>query len=307
MYTVVLSFESAKLPFRAGTAKDKINEFGFTKNRENFISETKPINISFETISNVIHVLCGCRPAPTYRKSYLKRISQIDDIAKSAMYKISNNITCIDNNGNIVYIKEFTEGKNGAWNSQASNMMKTVSSNGIGVEGFFTWSGLYKRYGIYKKDVYDKIINIFEKIYGKSYEDIHKEYSLIDFLIELRKDNYDKTELISFLTDIKCTPIKDFVLGKDKALTGSLHFNSSRNLNALCVNSSPVKKISFDGEIVFSIDEKNEFSKNLLKTIIEGTRHATLFDGGLVCVKEITSYDIDNEAYMADGFLNVEL
>ncbi len=308
MYTVVLSFNSAKLPVEeVGKSKDRINEFGLPKDRELVIDKNNPINISFKNISNVIHVLCGCRPAPTYRKSFLKRIPQIDDIAKTAMYKITNNISYTTKDGKVKYITEFTQGKKSPYNSHASNMFKTISKDGILVKGRLTWSGLYKRYGIYKKDVYDKFISIFENIYGKSIKEIQKEFTFIDFLIELRKDIYDKKELFSFLKDIKCTPIAKFVSGcNDENVVESLHNNKGKNLNALCINTAITKKIAINGEIVFSIDEKEDFSREVLKAIIDGTRHATFFDGGLVSVKEITSYDIDKDAYLVDGFLNVE-
>lgn len=308
MKTIVISFDSAKLPIKLPNkdGKDKINEFGITKDRTNFIEKTSPIDISYKQISNVIHVLCGCRPAPTCRQSFLKRISGIDDIAKTAFYKIDNAVTSIKKDGSEEYIAEFTEGKKSPWNSH-SKSVSTITSKNVVFKGRLTWSSLYKRYGIFKKDSYKKMLSIFERIYWDSIENVKNKYSLVDFLIELRKDNYDKSELISFLDEIKCTPIKEFIKGNDKALLGSLHTNVGQNLNALCNNTAETFKICLNGKIVFFINEDDVFQENVLKLILEGTRHATFFDGGLISVESIFSDEMHDEDYVSDGYIKVNL
>lgn len=302
MKTVVLNFKSAKLPIKA--KPEKINEFGFTKDREVYIERNNPICISYEQISNVIHVLCGCRPAPTYRKSCLNRINGVDNIAKTALYKIDNVITYTKKDGTAAYVTEFSEGKKSPWNSHASNAVHTVSSNNIVVNGFFTWSSLKKKY-IYKKDIYLKLISFFEKIYRDSFKNIKSKYTFIDFLVELRNERYKKNELLDFLTDIKCTPIKEFLVGNDKASTGSLNNNTGGNLSALCLNTSVVPKISLNGKIAFFIDEEESFQENVLKELLEGTHFATFLDGGLVRVESVFSDDVDVEDYIADGYKKV--
>lgn len=315
MKTIILSFKSAKLPLKLKFKEttDKINEMGAIKDREISIDSESPIWISYENISNVIHVLCGCRPAPTYRYSVHKRISQIDDIAKTAYYCIDNNICYYTKNNEKKYIKEITEGKKIPYDSHASNMFKTISSTGVTVKGFFTWSGLYKRYGIFKSEAYNELIFCFEKLYGENIQNIKKKFTFIDFLMELRNDKYNKEELYSLLQDtnpgkIQCTPIKAFLEGKDNSDTGGLHSNRGRgNLNALCINTNPTYKVSLDGKIVFFIDENNDFQKKVLDSIMNGTRHSTFFDGGLISVESVSPEEIDEVTLVSEGYAKVEL
>lgn len=309
MKTIILSFKSAKLPLKLKFKEttDKINEMGVIKDREISIDSESPIWISYENISNVIHVLCGCRPAPTYRYSVHKRISQIDDIAKTAYYCIDNNICYYTKNNEKRYIKEFTEGKKISYDSHASNMFRTVSSTGVTVKGFFAWSGLYKRYGIFKSEAYNELISCFEKLYGENIQNIKKKFTFIDFLMELRNDKYNKEELYPLLENIKCTPIKAFLEGNDNSFTHSLHNNTGGNLNALCINTNPTHKVSLDGKIVFFIDENDDFQKKVLDSIMNGTRHSTFFDGGLVSVESVSPEEIDEVTLVSEGYAKVEL
>lgn len=309
MKTIILSFKSAKLPLKLKFKEttDRINEMGVIKDREISIDSESPIWISYENISNVIHVLCGCRPAPTYRYSVHKRISQIDNIAKTAYYCIDNNICYYTKNNEKRYIKEFTEGKKISYDSHASNMFRTVSSTGVTVKGFFAWSGLYKRYGIFKSEAYNELISCFEKLYGENIQNIKKKFTFIDFLMELRNDKYNKEELYPLLENIKCTPIKAFLEGNDNSFTHSLHNNTGGNLNALCINTNPTHKVSLDGKIVFFIDENDDFQKKVLDSIMNGTRHSTFFDGGLVSVESVSPEEIDEVTLVSEGYAKVEL
>lgn len=313
MRKIVLEFNSAKIHVVGETKKkiiDKINEFGVQKDRVNVVRDNDPIHITYKQISNVLHVLCGYRPVPTYRKTLMKRVSVLDDIAKnsyicidnSVKYSITNNETGVTT---VKYYSEITQGKKSPYNSHVQT--KTFSSDFTNcTSGYLTWSYLYKRYGIYRKNEYNELINLFEKTYGDTFKNIKKKYRFYDFLLELRDDKYDKTELFDFLKKLPCVPLIDVLKGKD-GNTSALNVNKGNNLAALCINTNPVYEVTIFGKIIVMIDDKYE---EVLDHIINGTGCATFLDDGVVMIKSIDyieDSDFNEYDILNDGFTKIEL
>lgn len=307
MITVTLDFNSVKLPVVIKKTTDKINEFGKCADREKCINYLDPIHITHKQISNILHVLCGCRPSPSYRDCLHKRLDFIDDVAKTALVKIDNETTYMTKGGELRYCSEFTDGKKIPYDSHASNAYRTVNKNDESIVGVLTWNVLYKRYGITKKEKYNRIISAFETTYGKTIEEIKEEFTFFDFLTELRKEKYDKEELINVLTEERCTPIIDVIQNNGKKLTaGGLTSNGGQNLATLCINTNPLKKVTINGKLVFNIDETNETQKKVYDAILNGTKSATMFDGGLVTLKESSIDDFYEDDFVSDGYKKVE-
>lgn len=315
MKTITVTFESAKIPLELGKeSTDVTNEFGYRKEgkRTNFASiKDNPIRITYKQISNVLHVLCGCRPVPSYRKSFLKSVPVIDEIAKTAYIKFANSTTYTTKDGETKYCIEFTEGKKLPWDSHAK--IKTYNKDKtICVNGYITWSLLYKRYGIYRKESYDELLRLFAKTYGDTIENIKKKYSLLDFLIELSKDIYDKAELVDYFNSFKCTAMVNILNSKgDEKVIRTSNFsvfntNQADNLAALCINTNPTYKICLSGEVCLFIDDQDEKQRDVLYEMLNGTHYATFLDGGYVHNLRCDNYEISDYELLNDGFIKIE-
>ena len=180
-------------------AKETIKYFT-VQDKEVFLKDL----IRFEQVSNMLHVLCGYRPVPTYRKTFLdrKRIKEIDDIAKNGIYKLSNICYYHANDDNkILPICETILGKKWILNANIQNGLNTLTKDYKSFSGDITWHTLYQRYYFSNNLLYNNIIDKFQQWYGnKHFKD---DMSLIDLILFLAEEKKLKDEMISFFTENK--------------------------------------------------------------------------------------------------------
>jgi hypothetical protein len=247
------------------------------------------VKISFEHISNVLHVLLGVRPAPSKRTSPHKRSEYIDNLANNAWLRINNKFSYISQSGNECYYQEFTQGKKMPWNSNASNMFVTNEwgDNLPKIQGRLTWNSLKKRYYYVMEEQYNDIISTFEKISNMNIKEIKQKYSLYQFLYEYSKNEDNAKELEELGKRIKFTNLINF---KDSAYF--VNAGSPTNFAKLTINTNPTQKVTINGELIFNIKDKEII--DILK--YHSTQHAKFLDGGLLKIEEIEEWlNIDGE------------
>lgn len=247
--------------------------------------------IRMEQVSNMLHVLSGCRPVPTYRYTLRKRIKEIDELAINSWYKLDCQPFYETKNGKYLFL-EFTQGKKWIKNANRPDL-RTVSSNGIVFEAYVTWGELYRKYYFSDNEKYNLILSKFKEWYGK--DSFKVDYSLVDFILKLSEDPKIKSEIIEFSKQIQCN---DLALVAQK-ITKGLSFNhisgddsTNFNLARKSINVNVVKKITLNGYIKVPIDNNT----NLFKEIVNGVRCANFLDGGIASIVGIdpdTSDDLD--------------
>lgn len=256
----------------------------------------------FSNISNMLHVLLGCRPVAANREIYngipsrRERLKLIDEIAKRAYYKIDNE----------PYV-EFTQGKKPFRNSHAQIKTHDRETN-ITLDGYITWESFKKK----AKG---------SKIYQKTYEELmcwakefgidnpEKDYSIISFMAFIR-DRINLEEMKE--KEDFVTAVKDFLLGKKADFKGITHnamdFKTAVSYIPRTYNTAPTPKVSLNGEIrLFLTDDELNLFKNA-----KGV--ATLLDGGVATLdpiensKRIDDEDMDEfiDMAIAEGFLPVK-
>lgn len=305
MYYLKAKFYSAKIPLKfKGGKTDMVFDLNmYLSARGSDISHRKRTNfadinniIQFSQVSNVLHVLLGVRPAPSYRESFHHRYDYIDNIAKKTLIKIESPTTYLDKNGNIVPITEFSQGKKNAYDSHAAKMYHSYGKNKT-YNGFLTWSSLKKRYYYYFPEVYNKIINTFEKVSGET--DLSSKYTLIEFLEEMSEDSNKWSKIKDLVHEIE--KIKG-IRGCSQLLLNNIQsFNSvsKTNLSALTVNTNPICKICLNGEMIFCIENEVD-----LKNILNGNKMAKFLDNGFLEIVDLF-YEIDEDFELQNGFKRI--
>lgn len=249
----------------------------------------------FSNISNMLHVLLGCRPVAANREIYngipsrRERLKLIDEIAKRAYYKIDNE----------PYV-EFTQGKKPYKDAHVQSITTADRETNIALKGLITWESVKKKAKVSSNyaQVYNTLIAWAKK---ESIGNPEKDFSIISFMVFM-KDKVSTEE-------IKALPVEDF----KKFLSGMpCSFSSLTNNKGLSyiprtLNTAPTPKVSLNGEIrLFLTDEELNLFKNA-----KGV--ATLLDGGVATLdpiensKRFDEEDVDEfiDMAIAEGFLPV--
>ena len=311
MYYLRLRFEDAALvlanknarPTRGHTHIN--NAFGVynpsEKPRE--IDYEMPVGIS--QISNMLHVMLGYAPKPTYRKSLIKRNEQIYEIAKRA--RILYYDGCDEN----IYEKsEVLQGSKAPFNSHATKKTK------IGDElydGFYTWSFFLKRFDKFDNQELTKILSFFNEIL--ECKNVIKEYTFPKFVLAFEKytnskevENFIKSNPIYFKNGGILLSAMSYVIFKrsitvsqgevkieNKKVTGN---NTSYNQPTPLLESKDVnqKKAKLSGEIMIEFDDDS-----ILERLHECGTLPTLLDGGVVSVMSL-----EKELPFTNAFYNLK-
>lgn len=261
-----------------------INEFGVRTPSDKFrdVDCDNPIGIS--QVSNMLHVMLGYKPKPSYRKSFIERNEEIYNIAKTAR------ILYEDGCDELIYEKsEVFQGSKSAWNSNASP--KTTIGDTT-YPGFYSWSFFFRRFKNFAKDDLIKIMNLFNKVLGC--EDVSKSYKFDEFVLEFSKHSNDK-EVVDFLNE---NPI--YLARKGGILNmpiGYLIFRHTPNVptgnNTSVDGPTPLleskevskRKAKLSGEIIVEFD-----GEEVIERLNECGVLPTILDGGIV-----TSVKLYNE------------
>ena len=290
-YYLLLEFKDAGLVLNNknsrpnGGWKHALNEFGVNSNvpARNIDYDT-PVGVS--QVSNMLHVMFGLAPKPTYRKSFIERNDKIYEIAKKARIWYAE--SCDE------YIYEKAEVLSTAkYQTNAHKTPKTKIGDEV-YDGVYSWSYLFKWLN---KRANEDLINDFFSLLNSvlGCDDITKSYTFEKAVLALRS-HYDDEKMVKFYEDYE---IKKYIgshfsymlFGKPivngKITTGNN--TTFKSPTPLLENRSVSQRIArLSGEILVEIDDEE-----LAERLHQFGTLPTLLDGGIVTVVSMEKWKPD--------------
>jgi hypothetical protein len=271
---IKLSFENAKLFPKNIKTKDfvgfvDVNHKGklffnkISRGLNEVTSFKEPITV--HQISNVLHVLTGERPVPSFRKTFYKRDEFLFDLAKKSLLKIHSPKTLKNIKGENVetYIDEFTKVNKSAWNSWSN-------------QPSIQWFKIKK----YMGDNYDEFIKIINDSLG--YDVTTKPFEELSNICN--KKNVNLNLVIEYLNSINKTPIINFL---NKEVSGRSEI--TRHVSSLgeTITSGIDIVNNINGEVLIPYNQS--FIDRLTKN------SANILDGGVIKIIGVFYEDELNE------------
>lgn len=265
MKYLILKFDNASLFTTNKWSKD----FVFKKRKD---KHKKRSDIGFKNfkepltiyqISNIIHVLFGERPVPTFRDVFYKPIDYYYDKALNSYLKINNYQIYNDKKGKYEFVKEFIHTNKSVWNSFSN----TPEINWYKIKKYLTNNSDSK--------LYDFFVLETNQIFGFDVQTI-PFVQLKDMFLSLNISKYQH-----IINNLKGkTPMIDFLTKKDYNGVGinmAYSYDINRNSNNGIDNISKLH-----GIIYIPI---NDGDLKRLSLISSGV--CTILDGGIVYIDGI--------------------
>jgi len=274
---------------------------------EKATNNQKP-SISVHQISNMLHVLMGERPSPTYRDTLIKPISDIFNIANLAYIKIDTTRFLNKSSGKMCYMNEFIQTNKFAYDSYRDKK-----------RSFIYWENLEC---YLTTDLFIEMINLFNNILGydvkskpamyiikeiityysssKLVIDINNEIknnSKIKFanFIKQYNDNSDFTIFCKKLVKNNKTPIANLLIG----IVNQSAITIGQNPKTTLTNIRGIDNITkISGSIIIPL------TSEYVDKIKNSKGCATLLDGGFVWIEDLINEDemIENDL---DSYINI--
>lgn len=277
---VKIKFKSAKIILQEKGVTDLIfDQIKDFRDRTHF---NKPTDSKFvghpfemEQVSNLLHVLFGQRPVPTHQSTIRKRLPVIDEIAKTAWFRIEN-LYYYNKKGKPTYITSFHQGKKIRQNSNRKDLTTIGGDNTIYKGSIITWSMLYQKYFLNNRKKYNDIMEKFKELYGS--KNFSRDYALVDLIRYLVDEKGYGKELIKFFDDNKLGPLKTIAEGKIECNSFnevSHDYHSNLDLSYRVLNIHQLEKMSLNGSIIVEVPDK------FMSILFGGNRFATFLEGGM--------------------------
>lgn len=275
------------------------------------VSKNNDVNnpIHVNHISNMLHVLLGCRPV-SYDSKYRSRNPYIDNIAKNGLIKYDNvycvNYTNKDGLSKKMFLSSFVQGKKPFIDSHRQT--KTYTSNGESYSSAITWSLFHKAIlGSNNKEKYKQIYDLLLN-FGVSIgiDNIQRKMTLIDTLLMVKNNDEYKHKIC----EVNVSWVNDIINGLNKQGTFN-YINIKNNLAGLGNINDVIKIININATVILYLNDEDA------NNILNGKRIATLLDGGVVsinnkakCINELRNVSNENieydiEEYLMDGFIKI--
>lgn len=255
-------------------------------------------------VSNMLHVMCGCRPVPFLRETLLHRIPEIDNVARNTWVKIENLYMSQDKKSKKCALGQITQGKKAVQNANVKKC-SVIASDGTVFKAYMTWNKFKQRYFFENREKYDTLMNQFKLWYGS--DTFVDDYSLVDFLLFLSEKKCLKKEMKEFFEKLGGVTFFINVIERNNEKVSSFNNaadnkkNDNFNLGRLSINTVPIYKVYLNGTFIIPIDNVNIYNE-----MRYGTRSATFLEGGCAFLEEITSY-VDTDELEDDGFKQIFL
>jgi hypothetical protein len=270
--------------------KHQKNELGLYTPNDNprEIDYDMPIGIS--QVSNMLHVMFGFVPKPTYRKSIIERNEKIYEIAKKARIKY------YDECDKDIYEKsEVLQGAKAPYNSERK--IKTKIGDKL-ERGFFSWSYFLKRFQRFDKKYLDNILAFFNKM--MNCDDVTKNYTFEEFVLGFEKytksdevKNFIKSNPIYFkrgrilLGKMSHVIFKYMITVKGDSVTIENKEPSANSSNVSYNQPTPLlldkdinqRVAKFSGEIMVEFD-----NEEIIERMHKCGTLPTILDGGLISI-----------------------
>lgn len=267
MKILILNFENAgwfhKKPFFYDDFM--FDQDGQVKRSDNKKQYKEPITV--HQVSNMLHVLFGERPSASLRRTLIKEIPEIKEIALNSWIKI-NDYCFTNNNGKITFFEEKLKTKKAVWNSWSPN------------NTLLYWDRIEK---FLEKELYEDFVELVKKIFKTSNP---CEKTLMKVIESLHNNFLENEDVKVFLEKLKASgksplyyTIKDFEL-KDGRLKNSDFNKNSRIMQTVCGGVAGF--IRLNGKIIVPIEDEKWIEKMRMS---QG--FATILDGGFVTIEAV--------------------
>ena len=275
MQCVIIKFKGAGLFDRWMFSKDKVCDVEGMHERRQFRHIDVPTgNLSVRHIANLLHVLCGERPSPSLRRSFIKSVPRIDQLARKSRVKV----TSTTNKGKYIpEAKTIRKAIDNAWQTATHDVLLNGKKQPL--KGLIHWERLRAYLG---DELYGKFRALVAAVLGEQ-----AFTSRLESTIELLNAKHG-SELKPFIRECAAAKRTAFaqLLSGD---TTTAAFNQVTN--DLCRITVPKGKESIcriDGEIFLPVtaDEIRLFQK--------GTGVATFLEGGFAYVSSVEDDYSDN-------------
>jgi hypothetical protein len=185
---IKFSIKNAKLFPKNEKTKDFVRVIGVNKDKLIFNRESRANikNSSFKEtitvhqISNVLHVLIGERPVPSFRKTFYERNNSIFELANNTYLRIDSPKITIVRKGEIVetYIPEFiklNKSANDSWKKdQSIQWFKIKKYMESSFDDFISLINIKLEYDVLSEP-FENLLNCYDK-FGVKLDDVIKFY-----------------------------------------------------------------------------------------------------------------------------------
>ena len=265
MYDKILhiNFRNAKLFLKDKRTKDfvfNVGGYGKRKDRENG-NFVEPITV--HQVSNLLHVLMGERPVPSFRKSFYPRVENIFNIASNGYLMITTPTEVIKRKDVEItqFVGEITTLNKSAWNSWAKP--NTIQ-----------WFKIKKYFGV---ELFEEFITKMNKAVG--YNVTHKPFmELLNITNKFEGNLFD--DVLEFLLENKKTPIINFIT-KDVCNISEVTVNRTTLGETVVKGVDNARFLSGDIILFMTDDEITKLKVN----------SATILDGGFATIVDVIDVD----------------
>jgi hypothetical protein len=213
-------------------------------------------------VSNMLHVLMGERPVPTFRCSQAKRDESVHELARGARVSIEKT--------GEPELKTVRKAVDNAWNTTALHYH--LDGKTVVVKGGLLYHDRLER--ILGRPLYQDFLQVLQEVGGKAEMPVQAG-------IEFLNAHNAEPPVIAFVARCKaesCTSIANLIGKGLEAKRNSISFHQgSKLLNALVVNKGIEKVRRISGTIYIPLD-----SPEMETRLRNGSGVATLLEGGLV-------------------------
>lgn len=287
-----ITFKNAAFFRDSSRSKDFVFDLDGKKKRIECEHYVEPINVKH--VANALHVLMGERPVPTLRKSNLKFVDEIYDIAKNGYIRIDT-YTYKNKYQNIdVYPEEVTTIRKSVYNSY-STAPEVIS-----------WERVRR---LLENDLNDQFISLINDLMGF---DVKNNYPLcVDGVKALRDNHINDPRLINFIDVLrknKKQPMIDFINGSQKPSKNQLMANPNATGAEPTFNSNPRtqittnfgvdKKTKISGRVIIGVDQKH------LQKVKNNKGYAKILEGGYFYIENNLPPYLMTDS-MFDGFKKI--
>lgn len=227
-------------------------------------------------VSNLLHVLMGERPIPSFRPTAAKPDPDIENASRSARYRLEEVST--------KETKACRKAVQNAW--QTETIAYTLDGASIPVEGGVLYPRRLKRF------LGDALHSEFVKLAAelKSEQGIQGKITTqgaIELLNACKKDKR-VSAFCAACRAAKRTDLANIIEGSSKARSSSVQRGCGSKLNLLLVGSGPEKVSRYKGTIYIPLS-----SDEMLSRVGNGCGVATFLEGGMASIAGVEEWSTD--------------
>jgi hypothetical protein len=275
MQCVIIKFKGAGLFDNLKYSKDKACDTEGMHERRNFRHIDVPVGtLSVRHISNLLHVLCGERPSPSLRKSFIKPLTRITGLAQKACVRVTS---VVNRDKYLPEAKTIRKAIENSWQTATHDIF--LNGKRQPLKGLIYWERLRAYLG---NELSDKFKALAEKLLGRECLSLSLE-AIIERLNAEHKEGIKP--FLCELTANRRTAFAQLLSGD----TATAAFNQVTNdLVRITVPKGKENICRIDGEIFLPVEPAE------MELLRKGTGVATFLEGGYAYIASVEDDYNDN-------------